>query len=133
MTDRVTMTVSGRFPERFVERTLARGARFEEIRCEGPRKLRLAASAADARAVGALAGELGLRARVIRRVGWPVWLDRAKARGTLAAGLLLCAALVAAFAGRVWRVDVTALEGALPPADEVDQASLREALALAGF
>ena len=118
MTDRVTMTVSGRFPERFVERALARGARFDEIRRDSPRKLLVAASASDARTVAALAEELGLRARVIRRAGWPVWLDRAKARGTLAAGLLLGAALVTAFAGRVWRVDVTALEGALPPEDE---------------
>ena len=118
MTDRVTMTVTGRFPERFVGRALARGVRFESIERAGPRKMRLAASAADARVIGALADELGLEARVTDRAGWPVWLARVKARGTLAAGLILCAALVAAFAGRVWRVDLAALDGALPPEGE---------------
>ena len=55
MTDRVTMTVSGRFPERFIERALARGARFQRVERMGPRALRLSADAADARAVAALA------------------------------------------------------------------------------
>ena len=118
MTDRVTMTVSGRFPERFVERALARGVRFQAVERTGPRSMRVTVAAAGARAVEALATELGLEARVIHRAGWPVWLKRMKARSTLAAGLLLGAALVAAFAGRVWRVDLTPLDGALPPAEE---------------
>ena len=118
MTDRVSLTVTGRFPERFLERALAQGVRFAAVERAAPRTLRLTARAADARTVEALAAELGLIVRVTGQAGWPVWLRRAWERRTLAAGLLLCAALVALFADRVWRVDVTALDSPLPPAEE---------------
>ena len=118
MTDRVSLTLTGRFPERFIQKALTRGARFASIRREGSRTLRLTASAADARIIEALAAELGLAVRESGRAGWPEWLKRLWARRTLAAGLLLCAALLWAFAGRVWRVEVTPLADPLPPEAE---------------
>ena len=126
MTDRVEMVLAGRFPERFIERALEKGVRFETIRRTGVREVRLWVTGADEAAVAALAAELGLKIQTIRREGWPVRWRALRARSTLAAGLALCALLVWLFAGRVWRVDVTPLEGASPEAGPALQAWLLE-------
>ncbi|MBO4299632.1 MAG: sporulation protein YqfD [Clostridia bacterium] len=118
MTDRVRLRVKGRFPERFVERALSRGVRFARIERLGPRELRLTASSPDAKAICALAAELGLELTEEGREGWRAAADALRRRVTLLPGLALCVALVALFAGRVWIVDITALDAPLPPEAE---------------
>ena len=115
MTDRVRLRVEGRFPERFIERALARGVRFEAVERPGPRELLVTARTPDARLVMALARELGLTAAVESRRGWRAALAAALERRTLIAGLALCAALVWLFSARIWLVEVAALDEALPP------------------
>lgn len=115
MTDRVRLRVKGRFPERFIERALSRGVCFQEIERLGARELRIIASSPDAAKTAALAQELGLELTIEDRAGWREAAGRLKARITLLPGLLLCAALIGLFAGRVWIVDVAALDAPLPP------------------
>jgi len=118
MTDRVRLRVRGRFPERFIERALSQGAVFEEVERIGAREIRVEASSPDARLVAALAEELGLEATCESREGWRAALEAALRRGTLLLGVALGLALVALFAGRVWLIDIAALDRALPPAEE---------------
>ena len=129
MTDRVRLCVKGRFPERFIQRALSEGVRFETVRRTDTRELLVEAATPDARAVCALAERLGLQACVESREGWRWALQAALRRSTLLAGLMLCGALVMLFAAHVWFVDVTALDTPLPPAEE---AALRLRLAEMG-
>ena len=112
MTDRVRIEAEGLFLERFVDRALEAGVRFSLIRRLDERHVLLETDSPGAREVLALLEAYHLRGRVAGTAGWPRLRGRLKARWTLLCGLLICAGLLAAFSGFVWRVEVADRSGA---------------------
>lgn len=124
MTDRVRIEAEGLFLERLVEKALEAGVRFSLIRRLDERHMLLETDSPGAREVLALLETYRLRGRVAGTAGWPVLKGRLKARWTLLCGLLICAGLLAAFSGFVWRFEVADRSGAPVNAEVLD--ALRE-------
>ena len=120
MTDRVRIEAEGLFLERFVDRALEAGVRFSLIRRLDERHVLLETDSPGAREVLALLEAYHLRGRVAGTAGWPRLRGRLKARWTLLCGLLICAGLLAAFSGFVWRVEVADRSGAPVNAEVLD-------------
>ena len=123
MTDRVRIEAEGLFLERFVEKALEAGVRFSLIRRLDERHMLLETDSPGAREALALLERYRLRGRVAGMAGWPVLKGRLKARWTLLCGVLICAGLLAAFSGFVWRLEVADRSGAPVNAEVLDALS----------
>lgn len=121
MTDRVRLEAEGALLERLVDKALAEGVRFTQIRRIDRRRLWLETDSSGARSVLALLEAYHLSGRVVGVSGWPRLMKRLRARWTLLAGILICAGLLAAFSSFVWRLEITELSGE-PVAREVYRA-----------
>lgn len=120
MAERVVFCLRTRMPERFVERALREGLRFEQVERLDERCVRLVVAGQEAARLLNLAEEYQMD---LQQEDDPARLNRKRrlrARGSQALGAALCLALVAAFASRVWRIEAASLDGM------ADEALLRE-------
>lgn len=129
MRDEVTVRVECLMPEKLLERTLERGARFQAVRRESERGLIVRC---DDRSAGLLLEQCAryrIPAETLARRGRSALAQYARRRRTLPIGLALCAALCWLFLGRIWLVDITFSGKA---AHLGDDAALREAVEAEG-
>lgn len=111
MTEHVTLRFRGLMLEKFLQRALEKGVRFESVRREGARAALLVTDQVGARALMALAQRFALDVQEVSRGGPGVWLKRLRRRWTLPAALMLCGLLSFSFLSRLWLMDVHMLDG----------------------
>ena len=93
-------------PEKLLERAIAMGASFDEVRRPDQRTLVLRCNAVSAGILRRLCERFSIPAQVICRGGVSALAEIASRRATLLLGLALCAAICVLFLGRIWLVDV---------------------------
>lgn len=103
----ITLRIECLMPEKLLNRAMAQGARLSSVRLSRGRFLTVECDAAGARVLLGLCERFSIPARIIRRRGGSAMLRYTRARRTLPAGLLLCAALCCLFLGRVWIIDIS--------------------------
>ena len=118
MIDRVTLRLEGLMLERFIDRALAEGVRFERVRHEGRRRLLLCTNPFGARKTLALAEQFGLNCGIVRESGPHAIARRLARRWTLIVAALVCATFLALFLSRIWIIDVS-IAGEGPVGDTI--------------
>lgn len=116
--DCVRVTLEGRFLERLIDGLLAEGVAFGRIERIDERTMMLWTSQTGAQRLVSLAAQYGLKAEISAWTRGPALCRALKARWTLAASLLLAAALVVFLSGRIWRVELCPLGEALSSEEE---------------
>ena len=111
MNEGVRIRLTGRMPERFVEKALAEGVRFRSIERESTRVIRMETDPAGAKAVQALADRYGVRAELLGLTGLTALRRRLRARLTLLSAAAVCATVLGLFSACYWRVEVRPLDG----------------------
>ena len=129
MRGELTVRAECLMPERLLERSLEKGARFGAVRREGARGLIVECDAASAEILLNECARFRIDARVLARRGRSALRGFARSRLTLPAGLAVFAALCWLFLGRIWLIDV-AFSG--EAASLGDAAALRQAIEDAG-
>lgn len=117
-------------PEKLLERTLAKGACFSEVRRVGERGLLVECDAASAELLLNECARFRIDARVLARRGKSALAQFMRRRATLPVGLAVFAALCWLFLGRVWIIDAVFSGEA---ARLGDAAALRQAVQEAGI
>lgn len=129
MTDRVIMRLRGRMLERFVDRAVRSGVRFERIGRTGEYEFVLIIRSAYAGQLLALAEEYRMDLTVTGEEGWPKVSRRLRERGTMTLGLMLGLAVIVLFTSRIWRVQAVSLDGM---ADETMLAAIEQCVSKFG-
>lgn len=106
MKGEITVRAECLMPEKLLERAVAQGARFSEVRLEDGNALLIRCDAASAQILLEQCQRFRLPARTLSRRGKSALVDRMRARRTLPLGLIVCAALCWLFLSRVWLIDV---------------------------
>lgn len=110
MTERVTLRFQGLMLEKFLERALEQGVRFDSVRRTGRRRAVLVTDGQGAVVLMALARQFALDVKEVSRRGPGVWARKLGRRWTLPAALALCGALSLSFLSRLWIIDVGMLD-----------------------
>ena len=110
MIEHVALRFRGLMLEKFLQRALKEGVRFESVRREGGRQAVLVTDQAGSRTLMALAERFALDVKEISRHGPGVWLRRLRGRWTLPFALILCGFFSFSFFSRLWLVDVKMLD-----------------------
>lgn len=106
MRGEVTVRAQCLMPERLLERAMAQGARFCNVRRDGAHGLVVDCDAASARVLLNQCERYRLDAELVSRRGRSALAAYARRRATLPVGLLVAAALCWLFLSRIWLVDV---------------------------
>jgi len=112
MTDRVSLRLRGRMPERFIGRALREGVRMQSVERSGAREMIICATEKNARRLLELAERYGLDMAVIGEAGRPMLRRRMTERSTLPLGMVLSLMLITSFTARIWKVEAVSLDGA---------------------
>ncbi|MEG1605841.1 MAG: sporulation protein YqfD [Clostridia bacterium] len=134
MIERVVLRFHGLMLEKLVQRALAEGVTFFQVRRLGPRDARFTTDAPGADKLLCLAERFSLDLTVVSRAGPGVLVKKIRARWTLPVAFLLVGLLCAAFLSRLWIVQVNmlgggdprTLENALAELDVAPGASMRQ-------
>lgn len=102
----VTVRAECLMPEKLIERAIAKGARFEEIRRPDDKTLIVSCDERSTRRLLALCRRYGLSASVTDRRGGSALRRFVRRRLTLLLGIALAIALSALFLGRIWKIDI---------------------------
>ena len=103
----VLFTVTGAFPERFLNLCAQAGVGFWDLEWLDPHTLRLRVSRRDARRVGPLAEKVLCEARARRHLGFPYFLAGFRKRYALLLGLALSLAAVCLLSRFVLTIEVS--------------------------
>ncbi len=106
----VLFTVTGAFPERFLNLCAQAGVGFWDLEWLDPHTLRLRVSRRDARRVGPLAEKVLCEARARRHLGFPYFLAGFRKRYALLLGLALSLAAVCLLSRFVLTIEVSGNE-----------------------
>ena len=106
----VLFTVTGAFPERFLNLCAQAGVGFWDLEWLAPHTLRLRVSRRDARRVGPLAEKVLCEARARRHLGFPYFLAGFRKRYALLLGLALSLAAVCLLSRFVLTIEVSGNE-----------------------
>ena len=106
----VLFTVTGAFPERFLNLCAQAGVGFWDLERLDPHTLRLRVSRRDARRVGPLAEKVLCEARARRHLGFPYFLAGFRKRYALLLGLALSLAAVCLLSRFVLTIEVSGNE-----------------------
>lgn len=102
----LTLRVRCLTPEKLLERAIAQGAVFAEVRRSDPRTLVVRCDTVSAAILRGLCERFSIPVEVLRRGGATALAGFAARRATLPLGLALCVALCVLFLGRIWLVDI---------------------------
>ena len=102
----LTLRVRCLTPEKLLERAIAQGAVFAEVRRSDPRTLVVRCDTVSAGILHGLCERFSIPVEVLRRGGATALAGFAARRATLPLGLALCVALCVLFLGRIWLVDI---------------------------
>lgn len=102
----LTLRVRCLTPEKLLERAIAQGAVFAEVRRSDPRTLVVRCNSVSAGILRGLCERFSIPVEVLRRGGATALAGFAARRATLPLGLALCVALCVLFLGRIWLVDI---------------------------
>ncbi|MDO4866933.1 MAG: sporulation protein YqfD [Clostridia bacterium] len=103
----ITLRVRCLTPEKLLERAIALGAVFGEVRRPSARTLIVRCDAASAGILRGLCDRFSIPVEVLHRGGATALAGFAARRVTLPLGMALCVALCALFLGRLWFVDIS--------------------------
>lgn len=102
----IRMEIEGSLPEKLLERALAQGAVFADVRRSGKRGIIVAADLRSAEILFALCRKYALNCRMLHRGGRAAAADFIRARWTIAPAICLCILLCCLFLSRIWLVDI---------------------------
>ena len=126
----VRMEIEGSLLERLLERALAEGACFAEVRRVSPGKISVQTDERSAQQLLQLCERYRLKCALCSHDGISAFLQKLRRRWTLLPACLLCLLLSLAFLTRLWRIE---LEFTGPAAGLGERAQILESIEAAGL
>lgn len=122
----LVITVSGRYPERFLNVCAGRRIFIWNTFSCSDHLLKCCISIRGFRLLPPIAKKTGVRIKIIEKRGFPIWLHRAKKRKGLLIGCLLCLLLMVIMNQFVWKMEIVGC-------DKLSASYIKEQLAECGL
>ena len=102
----LVITVSGQYPERFLNVCAGRRIFIWNVFSHSDRLLRCCISIRGFRLLPPIVKKTGVQIKIIEKRGFPIWIKRARKRKWFAAGLLLCVLCTICINQFVWKIEI---------------------------